>query len=303
MADHTDDIAAPAPIGRRGFLRLGGFTVAGAAVLAACAEDNNGAGPEGITESGTTLAGAEEPSGVVTDTTLLRTATSLHYNTMDVLDAAVALDISEEMATAVEDYRVFLQAQADVFAAATEEAGGEPFEEKNPVFDARVVQPALDLLAVSQTPEYDAEHLVHAFATLMSSTLQGQVPALSQPALRMTNVQSSSLQAQAASVFARIISPENVVPVSEVAVAAPELAATTTTTVAAGLPSTVAETETTAAAAAGPAEIPVYQVPSAYGSLAPVQVVLGDAEQFEGDEKRTVVNLETPSLNSYVYDV
>lgn len=301
MDDRTDDTNAPSQVGRRGFLRIGGFTVAGAALLAACGEENQGVGPQGITQAGTTPPSAAPPSGVVTDSTLLRTSTALHYNVMDVVDAALAMNIDPDVAAAAEEYRALLEQQAGVLAEATVAAGGEPFEQKNPVFDARVVQPALALIDVSQTPEADAELLVHAMATLLSSTLQGQVPDLTQPALRATVAGSSAVHAQAATVFARIISPDNVVPASEVAVAAPELVATTTT-VDTGLPTTVAATETTAAASAGPADIPIYQVPSAFGSLAPVQIVLGDATQIEGDQKRTVVNIETPSLNSYVYD-
>lgn len=300
MVDRTDETAAPSPIGRRGFLRLGGFTVAGAAVLAACGE-NTGAGPDGITQAGTAAPGAEPPSGIVTDTTLLRTATSLHHNALDIVDAAVALDIKPEVAAAAEEYRALLQQQAGVLATATTDAGGEAFEEKNPVFDARVVQPVLALLKVSQTPAADAERLLNAFATLLSSTLQGQVPDLTQPELRVTAATGSALHAQAAAVFARTIAPDSVVSTADQQVAAPEVG-DTTTSVDTGLPTTVGGSETTDAAAAGPADLPIYQVPSAFGPLAPVQIVLGDATQVEGDEKRAVVNLETPSLNSYMYD-
>ena len=138
MVDRTDDFDAPSFIDRRGFLRLGGFTVAATAVLAACGSDE-GAGPEEITQAGSAPTGAEAPSGVVTDSTLLRTATSLHYNALDVIDTVLAHGIvSAEMATAAESYKPLLHEQADALAAATAEIGGQPFEEKNPVFDARV---------------------------------------------------------------------------------------------------------------------------------------------------------------------
>ena len=98
MVDRTDDFDAPSFIDRRGFLRLGGFTVAATAVLAACGSDE-GAGPEEITQAGSAPPEAEAPSGVITDSTLLRTATSLHYNAMDVIDTVLALGVvSAEMA-------------------------------------------------------------------------------------------------------------------------------------------------------------------------------------------------------------
>ena len=303
MADRTDDFDAPSFIDRRGFLRLGGFTVATAAVLAACGSDE-GAGPEEITQAGSAPAEAKPPSGVITDSTLLRTATSLHYNAMDVIDTVLKHGIvGAEMAIAAESYTPLLQEQADALAAATTDIGGQPFEEKNPVFDVRVIQPAYALLGVSQTEETDTEQFLHAIASLLVETLQGMVPALSRPDLRGLVMQIGAVHARVSTVFARIISPENIVTPNEFATAAPAAAAeASTTTVAAGLPTTAGGAPTTAAAATGPADIPVYQVPSAFGLLAPVQIVLGDASKLDGPTKRVVFNIETPSLNSLMYD-
>jgi hypothetical protein len=104
-------------------------------------------------------------------------------------------------------------------------------------------------------------------------------------------------------VFARIISPENIVTLDDFATAAPAAAAAaSTTTVETGLPTTVGGAAAAPEAAAGPADIPVYQVPSAFGSLAPVQIVLGDVNELDGPTKRVQLNIETPSLNSLMYE-
>ena len=303
MVDRTDDFDAPSFLDRRGFLRLGGFTVAATAVLAACGSDE-GAGPEEITQAGSAPPGAETPSGVVTDSTLLRTATSLHYNAMEVVDTVLGLGVvSAEMASAAESYKVLLQEQADALAETTTSIGGEAFEEKNPVLEARVIQPAVALLEVSQTPDSDAEHLLHAVASLAVATLQGMVPTLSSPELRSTVMQIGAVHARVATVFARIISPENIVTLDDFATAAPAAAAAaSTTTVATGLPTTVGGAAAAPEAAVGPSDIPVYQVPSAFGSLAPVQIVLGDVNEPDGPTKRVQLNIETPSLNSLMYD-
>jgi hypothetical protein len=303
MVDRTDDFDAPSFIDRRGFLRLGGFTVATAAVLAACGSDE-GAGPEEITQAGSSPTGAEAPSGVVTDSTLLRTATSLHYNALDVIDTVLAHGIvGAEMAIAAESYKPLLHEQADALAAATAEIGGQPFEEKNPVFDTRVIQPAYTLLGVSQTEETDTERFLHAIASLLVETMQGMVPALSRPDLRGLVMRIGAVHARVSTVFARIISPENIVTPDEFATAAPAAAAeASTTTLATGLPTTAGGTATTTAAATVLADNPVYQVPSAFGLLAPVQIVLGDATKLDGPTKRVQISMETPSLNTLIYD-
>jgi len=172
-----------------------------------------------------------------------------------------------------------------------------------PSSDPQAASTAVALLEVSQTPDSDAERLLHAVASLAVATLQGMVPTLSRPELRSTVMQIGAVHARVATVFARIISPENVVTLDDFATAAPAAAAAaSTTTVETGLPTTVGGAPAASEAAVGPADIPVYQVPSAFGSLAPVQIVLGDTTEPDGPTKRVQLNIETPSLNSLMYD-
>ena len=288
---------------RRGFLRVGGAGVTLAALLAACGSDE-GAGPEGITEAGTTPTTAARPSGIISDSTLMRTATSVHYNGIDLIDAIVGFGvISAEMTAAVEQYRVLLQEQADLLAEATSGIGGTPFTQANPVVDERVILPALALLDVSQTKAADSENFLQAFAQYEAETVQQFVPSLSQPALRATLMDVGAVHNRVAAVLARIISPENIVTPQDVAVAAPaSAAAETTTTVETGQPTTVVGETTTTPLGGAVEDVPVYQVPSAFGLLAPIRVTLGDVNKVEGDDKRAVYLLETPSLNSFMYE-
>ncbi|MEZ5216366.1 MAG: hypothetical protein R2715_07190 [Ilumatobacteraceae bacterium] len=68
----------------------------------------------------------------------------------------------------------------------------------------------------------------------------------------------------------------------------------------AGLPSDTV-TETTAAASEPTSDqVGVYMIPSTFGTLSAVQVVLGKAG-VEDATKRVTLNIETPSLNSMMY--
>ena len=302
--DDENGVAIPlSTFDRRAFLRAGGAGIALAAVLAACGSDE-GAGPEGITEAGTTPTTLPRPTGVVSDATLMRTATSIHYNIIDVIDSVLGLGVVRpEMVTTAEQYSELLREQADVLAEATERIGGTPFTEANPVVNDRVVQPSLHLLDVSQSQPVDAENLLQAYAQYGGETMQAFVPQLSQAELRARLMEVGAVHSRVATVMARIISPDNIVSPTDIQVAAPQDAAATTTTVETGLPSTVPGETTSTVPVGFVSDIPVYQVPSAFGSLAPIGVTLGDINQVEGPDKRAVFLIETPSLNSYMYEI
>ena len=278
-------------VDRRTVLRLGGMSVALGAVLAACGAGENGGttgvGPEGIPQIGTAPPLKAEGSKVISDARLLRTATSMHYNGIDAIDRVLALGfVSYDVAGAARGYRGLLQQQADALAAATTAAGAKPYEQRNAAIDENIVTKALDLINVSATKGDDASRFLHAFATLAAETHQSFVPLLTTPELRGAAMQIGAVHHRVSALLARLISPENLVNVDGITIAAP----ITETTVA-------AEGDT----AAGPAPTPVYQIPGAYGPLGAVQVVLGKLG-VDDDFKRTQLNIETPSLNSLVAD-
>ncbi len=297
MSEHD----APTGFDRRTLFKFGGATVALSAVIAACGGTDEGAGPEGIAVAGTRPPLATMPTAPVDDVILLRTATSLHYNAMDVIDAVSGVaGLDPAVAAAAASYRELLQAQADALAAATTDAGGEAFESSNPVVNGRIVQPAATLLAASPDPGSDAANLLHAVAVFAATTHQAFVAKFTAKALRQAAMSIGVVHAQVAATLAHIISPENYVPAAAIAAAEPEGIAATETTVAAGLPSTVPAATATTEAVVVIADVAVYMVPASFGPLSPIQVVLGDPTT-DGATKRQQLNIETPSLNSMMY--
>ena len=116
-------------------------------------------------------------------------------------------------------------------------------------------------------------------------------------------MQVGTVHGREAGWLANAITPENIVSEATIAAAAPsDPVETTTTSPSAGLPTTTEASTTSAAGGGGAtADIPVYVVPATFGQLGAVQVVLGNANDT-GADKRTIVNIETPSLNSFVYN-
>lgn len=282
---------SPHQVDRRTVLRLGGMSVALGAVLAACGAGENGGttgvGPEGIPQIGTAPPQQKEGSTDISDARLLRTATSMHYNGIDAIDRVLGLGfVSYEVASAARGYRVLLQQQADALAGATTAVGAKPYEQKNEAIDKSIVTKALDLINVSATKGDDAARFLHAFATLAAETHQSFVPLLTTPELRGAAMQIGAVHHRVSALLARLISPENVVNTDGITIVAPS----TETTVA-----------TEAAETVGPAPVPVYQIPGAFGPLGAVQIVLGKLG-VDDELKRTQLNIETPSLNSLIPD-
>ncbi len=288
-------------VDRRQFLRIGGSVVALSAIVAACGTDE-GVGPEGVASAGSAAPLATVNSQPVTDVVLLRTATSLHYNAIDIVDKVMSVDgLDGEIAAAADLYRGLLQEQADALAEATTDAGGQPFEQSNPVVASRIVGPAATLLDASETMASDAARLLHATADLAAATHQAFVALLAEPALRMAAMSIGATHAKVASALAGLISPENLTTADEISVAEPAgLDESTDTTVDAGLPTTSVAAPATTQESSGVPDVEVYVIPSAFGALSAVQVVLG-RNGVEDDTKRRQLNLETPSLNSLVY--
>ena len=289
---------------RRDLFRIGGATVALSAIVAACGGTNDGAGPEGVASAGTRPPLATTTSATVTDVVLLRTATSLHYNAMDVATLVAGTSgVDAKVVELAKAYGELLQEQADALAAATEEAGGEAFNEKNPAVDSRVIQPAVALLNVSDTKASDAARLLHAVAGFASATHQAFVALFVQPANRQAAMLVGVVHNQVASALAAAITPENIVSEAEITASEPAgVGATLRPRSEAGLPSTSEAPATTeaGAAAAGVADVAVYMVPGAFGSLSATPIVLGKVG-VDDSTKRQQLNIETPSLNSMVY--
>ena len=133
---------------RRGFLKLGGATVFGAAVLAACGSE---ATPD-VSESGAGAATTTTADPAVTefDTNLLRTATSLEILAVNTYQSAIdsgligtadILDAFTLFRDQHDDHRGALQQATEDYAGT-----GTAYEDTNRFLQDTVVGPALDAL-------------------------------------------------------------------------------------------------------------------------------------------------------------
>jgi hypothetical protein len=113
----------------------------------------------------------------------------------------------------------------------------------------------------------DIVALAHAIENLAAQTYQGVVALLADPMLRADAIRIGQQEARHAAMLAQILNPglKNVGPTSDPQTGKPNIAA----------------------------------VPSTFGSLANIQLSIGEPKP---DGSRTTLLLETPSLNSLVYD-
>lgn len=265
-------------LSRRRFLLAGGATVSFGALLAAC---GGGSGSEGIPVIGNSPTAQDLPDAPVTDVALLRTATSLEYNALFVYDAAADLldgDAAILAARFASDHR----AHADATAALTEQLGGRAFDKPNPRLQSIYIEPALALIVGDDAkgipptadPVADVIALAYALETLAGATYQAYVPLLNDKALRSAAMGIGEEESRHAALLGSIINPDRLVSSF-------------------GLPLDAEFAESTDVPAVA------YAVPGAFGTQSPIPVTLGAANE---SGVRTTVNLETPSLNSMVYE-
>jgi hypothetical protein len=260
------------PLARRRFLRVGGFSVLGAAVLAAC----GGPGEQGsVPIAGTGATTTSAPERVVNDAVILRTASSLEFNLIGVYDLAIdsGLITDAAMADAIRLFRDQHQEHAALFVSLTTEADGTPFEEPNPVVQAGVVDPALKLLADNGNNPDDALYLAYGLEQLAAETYQTFVQVFTEPRHRSAVLSVGGVEARHAAVLAGVIPNSLVIPA-----AAPPPSDTTAPPTTEG-PDEVAD------------RAPVFQVPGAFQPLTSVEITIGI----------TTINVEPLGPNSYMY--
>ena len=259
-----------AALSRRRFLIAGGASVSLGALLAAC---GGGGSSTGIPRIGLTPDPTELPDAPVTDVALLRTASALEYNAIFAYETAAGLGVLTGDAKSLagrflDDHK----RHADTIVAATEAAGGNPWTEPNPRLQSIYVEPALALIAESDDQLGDVLALAYALETLAGATYQSFVPLFDDKALRAAAMGNGEEEGRHAATLGLVLNPSRLVTSTGLSIA-----------------DEFAETETAT----------FYAVPSAFGTLSPVPVTLGPADE---NGARTTVNLETPSLNSLVYE-
>ena len=314
VSRHDTSNDAPRSASRRDVLRIGGLSVASAAVISACVEHVRGE----VGRVGAVPTTAKLPDAIVTNVTLLRTASSLEHSIVNVYDQIIGksnlLDPKHnDMFTRFRDDHV---SDAKVFEDLTTAAGGTAWTCGNPKLDDVIMNPVLNrvtkatpattiskAIQPSDDPHRDMLNFSHGLESLGAATQQAFVSLFTDPALRAKAMTVGAREARHAALLALTINPDRpggLVNFTDAVNAEP-----------ASPPTTVAPTTTTqniAAPAGGGKPAPAVQlteipsltaIPSQFGGLAAIQIVVG-----AGDENgtRLKLNLETPSLNSFVYE-
>ena len=257
---------------RRQLLRFGGVGAAGV-LLSACGkqsgvEESSNVKSLGVMPEKQSLANVE-----VNDIVLLRTAASLEYNAIDTYDAAFGLGVFTGAFAAAGDIAKRLRddhrGHADAINGLITKLGGTPFTCGNPRLNEIYIAPALALITAdgNENPALDVVVLAHALENLAAQTYQGVVTSLSDASLRQAAITIGQEEARHAAILAQALNPG----------------------IAGVLPSINAETGKPNIAA----------VPGAFGPLTPINVTVGPVAD---DGSRASLVLETPSLNSLIYD-
>ncbi|HEX2782339.1 MAG TPA: ferritin-like domain-containing protein [Ilumatobacteraceae bacterium] len=303
-------------LGRRDVLRVGGLTVAAAAVISACGEHARGE----VGRVGAVPTTVPLPDAVVTNVALLRTASSLQHSIVAVYDQIIGNSdlLDPKFDDVIKRFRADHADQAKLFEKLTTAAGGTAWTCGNPKIDDTIINPVVTritkgvdatastkAIGPSDDPRRDVLNFAHGLEYLAGATSQAFVVMFSDPALRAEAMTVGARSARHAALLALTINPARpggLVNFTDAVNAEP-----------ASPPTTVPATSTTlqnianpSGGAAAPAvtvqqtEIPgVTAIPSQFGSLAALQIVVG-----KGDENgtRLKLNLETPSLNSFIYE-
>jgi hypothetical protein len=184
--------------GRRQFFKVGGATILGAAVLAACGSDAS-------TPAETGNKG--DTGGGNLDITLLRTASSVEVLAVNVYDKAAqsSLITTAAVGAAAALFRDHHQAHAEALQAATTNNGGEAYTKQNQAVFDTVVKPALD----SAKTEADVLALALALENAAASTYVFAAGKLSTAEFRQTIMSIGGVEARHASVLMSVINADD----------------------------------------------------------------------------------------------
>jgi rubrerythrin len=257
---------------RRQLLRFGGVGAAGV-VLAACGKQAGVEESKNITAVGLMPEATKLPDAEVNDLVLLRTAASLEYNAIETYEAAIALGVfTGSFAEAGSIARRLLddhRGHADAINSLVTTLGGKPFTCGNPRLSEVYISPALALITdeANENPALDVVVLAHALENLAAQTYQSVVTVLSDKSLREAAMTIGQEESRHAAILAQALNPglAGVLPSVDDATGRPKVAT----------------------------------VPGAFGPLTPIPVTLGPVND---DGTRASLNLETPSLNAFIYD-
>ncbi len=181
---------------RRKFLQIGGLTIATAAVVAACSGDDSDSGSSD--DASTTTSGSGDSNEVV----ILRPATSLEALAVAAYQTAIDSGLVTTMAIA--DAAVLFQSQhrehLELFAGATEQAGGEAFTDPNPAI-LEQLQPTIDGLV----DELGVVQLAYNLEVAAAETYQSTVGVFTDPTLNQASMSVGGTEARHAAVLGGVL--------------------------------------------------------------------------------------------------
>lgn len=320
MSRHDNIHDRPHPsdtFGRRDLLRVGGFAVASAAVISACGEHERGeVGRVGAVPTTLTL-----PDAKVTNVTLLRTASSFEHSVINMYSQVIGDSdlLDPKYDDMVQRFMDDHASHAQTFEQLTTDAGGTAWTCGNPKFDEVAVNPILMritqgaeetaiALAIepSDDPRRDVLNFANGLESLCGAMYQALVALFSDPALRAAGMIAGASAARHAALLAVNVNPDrpgglvNFTDAANAEPASPPTTIGTTTTLQNIANAPGAAVPDPSSAPLPQTEIPtVTAIPSQFGLLGVIQLVVG-----RGDENgtRLKMNLETPSLNSFVFE-
>ncbi|HEX3425674.1 MAG TPA: ferritin-like domain-containing protein [Acidimicrobiales bacterium] len=186
--------ARGAGVDRRRFVMLGGATVAGTALIAAC---KGATPPVSVAPASTTttmLLGSSKDLAILNTAISIEAVAQSMYNTIlggTLVSTASTLDLLKLFQSQHAQHQ-------DLLTRTVRGAGGTPVTQANPVIMAQVVQPQLTKLA----SESDVVNLAYTVEHLLASTCQASIGALDHPTLNTTMAQIGGNEARHVALWA-----------------------------------------------------------------------------------------------------
>ncbi|MGZ4680364.1 MAG: hypothetical protein ACXVIH_10155, partial [Ilumatobacteraceae bacterium] len=171
---------------RRDVLRIGGLSIATAAVISACGEHVRGE----VGRVGAVPTTAKLPDAVVTNVTLLRTASSLEHSIISVYDQIIGKSnlLDPKYNDMIKRFREDHVADAKTFEDLTTAAGGTAWSCANPKFNDVIINPVMTrvtkgveatstskAVVASDDPRRDMLNFAHGLESLGGATYQALV--------------------------------------------------------------------------------------------------------------------------------
>lgn len=185
--------------------KVGGITLAGAALLAACGSDGKDAASpstNGATTTSVATAGTGGSTAMSGDVVILRTASSIEE--LAIAAYQIAIDSGLVKTAAIGDAAKLFQSQhrehSALFQAETKRAGGTPFDKPNPAVLA-ALKPTIDALK----DEMGIIKLAFDLETAAAQTYQSNVGVVIDPKLNAALMSVGGVEARHAAILAGVL--------------------------------------------------------------------------------------------------